>query len=544
MNAFLHHLPIVPIAVPMGAAAFMLLFPEDRRAVRLAIAIGASLIQLVVAFAMLVLTTDAVTTFWPEGIGVYAIGSWGAPFGIVLVVDRLAALMLALNAVLGLAVVVHSTARWDRIGVHYQPLLQFLMLGLNGAFLTGDLFNLFVFFEILLAASYGLLLHGGGTARVKMALHFVVVNLVGAFAFLIGVAMLYSVLGTLNMADIAARWSTLPEADRGLAGTGAAVLAIAFLIKAGSWPLNFWLPGTYAIAAAPVAAAFAIATKVGIYAILRLSSLVDTTGGSFGEGWLFGLAVATMLFGIVGMLAARQLSRLIAFTVVLSSGTLLGAAGLGSPGMVAPALFYLVGSVMASGAFFMLAGMTERMRTATAQSPDVDPAQASYNAFAMGVPPAPRPADEEVGIAIPAAMAFLGLAFVCCALLVTGLPPLSGFVAKFALVAAAIQAPEISTTPAWQAWTLVVLVLAGGLAGLIALARAGMRLFWSVTDRNTPRLSVLESAPLAFLILVCLLLTAGARPAMRYFDDAARDLAQPRAYIHAVLGDPPVQAQR
>jgi multicomponent K+:H+ antiporter subunit D len=538
MMAWLHHLPIVPIAVPMGAAAFMLLFPEDRRRIRLSIAISASFIQMIAALAMMVLTTDAVSSFWPEGIGVYALGGWKAPFGIVLVVDRLAALMLSLNAVLGFAVVLHSTARWDRIGVHFQPLLQFLMLGLNGAFLTGDLFNLFVFFEILLAASYGLLLHGGGTARVKMALHFVVVNLVGAFAFLIGVAILYSVLGTLNMADIAARWATLPESDRGLAGTGAAVLAIAFLIKAGSWPLNFWLPGAYSLAAAPVAAAFAIATKVGIYAILRLTSLIDTTRTSFGEGWLFGLAVATILFGLVGMLAARQLSRLIAYTVVLSTGTLLGAAGLNSPGMVAPALFYLVGSVMASGAFFMLAGMTERMRTASAQPLDEDPSRPSYNAFAMGVPPAPRPPDEEVGIAIPAAMAFLGLAFVCCALLITGLPPLSGFVAKVALAAAAINAPQVSATPAWQAWTLVALLLAGGLAGLIALARAGMRLFWSVTDRNTPRLSLLESAPLAFLILVCLALTAGAGPAMRYFEAAAQDLAQPTAYIHAVLGDP------
>lgn len=536
--AWLAHLPALPIATPLIAAALILLFPEQRRIPRLVIALSSALLQLAAALAMLVLTTDAAPHFWPEGIGVYAIGGWRAPFGIVLVVDRLTALMLSLNAVLGLSVAVHSIARWDRIGVHYHVLLQLLLMGLNGTFLTGDLFNLFVFFEIMLAASYGLLLHGGGEPRVKMALHFIVVNLVASFAFLLGVAMLYSVFGSLNMADIAARWATLAEADRGIAGTGAAVLAIAFLIKAGVWPLNFWLPGNYSAAATPVAAAFAIATKVGVYAILRLSSLVDSPGATFGEGWLFGLAVATMLFGIVGMLAARQLARLIAYTVVLSSGTLLAAAGMGAPSMTAAALFYLVGSVMASGSFFMLCGMTDRMRTASAEAvdPTPDAPPATYQAFSVGVPPAPRPPDEEVGIAIPAAMAFLGLNFVCCAVLVTGLPPLSGFVAKFALAAAAIEAPSVSSARPWQAWTLVTLLLLGGFVGLIALTRAGMRLFWSVTDRRTPRLRVVEAAPLAFLILLCLALTVAAGPAMKYFQDAAQALNDPAAYIRAVLG--------
>jgi multicomponent K+:H+ antiporter subunit D len=535
MNAWLEHLPVLPIVIPLLAGALMMLIPEQRRATRMTIAITATLLQLVLAFTMLVLTTDAAPGFWPEGLGTYALGGWSAPFGIVLVVDRLAALMLSLNGVLALAVVVHSVARWDREGVQYHPLLQFLLMGLNGAFLTGDLFNLFVFFEILLAASYALLLHGGGAQRTKAALHFIVVNLVAAFAFLIGVAMLYSVLGTLNMADIAARWSGLPDADRGIASTGAAILGVAFLIKAGSWPLNFWLPGTYSVASAPVAAAFAIATKVGVYAILRLSSLMQTPGSSFGEDWLFLLAVATILFGTLGILAARQLSRLIAFTVVLSSGTLLAAAGLGTPTTIAPALFYLVGSVMASGAFFMLAGMTEQMRTMPVATTDPLP-QPTYNAFSVGEPPSPHAPDAEVGIAIPAAMAFLGLNFVCCVLLVTGLPPLSGFVAKVALADAAINAAASADVSPWRAWTLVITLLLGGFIGLIALARSGMRLFWSVTDRNTPRLRIVEAAPLAFLILVCLALTVAAGPAMTYFEDTAADLNRPDAYIRAVLG--------
>jgi multicomponent K+:H+ antiporter subunit D len=535
VNAWLAHLPILPIVAPLLAGALILAFPENRRGPRITIALASMAIQLAAAIGMLVLTSGSAQQIWADGIGVYAVGGWSPPFGIVLVVDRLTALMLTLNSVLGTAVLVHSFARWDRVGVHYHPLLQFLLMGLNGAFLTGDLFNLFVFFEVLLAASYALLLHGGGAQRTKMALHFIIVNLVAAFAFLIGVAMLYSVLGTLNMADIAHRWPQLPDADRGLASTGAAILGVAFLIKAGSWPLNFWLPGAYSSASAPVAAAFAIATKVGVYAILRLSSLVGTPGASFGEGWLFLLAIATMLFGTIGMLGARQLSRLIAFTVVLSSGTLLAAAGLGAPAMIAPALYYLLGSVMASGAFFMLAGMTERMRTAPVETAELQPPP-TYNAFSVGEPPAPQSPDAEVGIAIPAAMAFLGLNFVCCALLVTGLPPLSGFVAKMALAAAAIDAPAVAGVSPYRAWTLVGTLLLGGFTGLIVLARVGMRLFWSVTDRNTPRLSVLEAAPLAFLILVCLALTVAAGPTMEYLDATARGLNQPDAYIRAVLG--------
>jgi multicomponent K+:H+ antiporter subunit D len=296
---------------------------------RVTITLVATLIQLAAGITLLYLTTDSVPQVWPEGIGVYAIGGWPAPFGIVLVVDRLSALMISLNAALALPAIVYSFARWDRLGVHYHSLLQFLLMGLNGAFLTGDLFNLFVFFEILLAASYALLLHGGGVQRVRIALHFIVVNLAASFAFLIGVAMIYGVVGTLNLADIAERWPALQGTDRGLAETGAAILGIAFLVKAGTWPLNFWLPGTYTAAGSPVAAVFSITTKVGVYAILRLTLLFEGATPPYGGTVLFYIAIATMVFGIAGILAARQLARLVAFNVILSSGTLLASIALG-----------------------------------------------------------------------------------------------------------------------------------------------------------------------------------------------------------------------
>jgi multicomponent K+:H+ antiporter subunit D len=542
VSPWLQHLPVLPIVLPLLAGAWLLFFAESRRLPRLLITLGATLLQLAAAVTMVWLTTDAVPEIWPRGIGVYAIGGWQAPFGIVLVVDRLSALMVALNVTLALSVIVYSIGRWDRMGVHYHSLLQFLLMGLNGAFLTGDLFNLFVFFEILLASSYALLLHGGGPQRTRMALHFIAVNLTASFAFLIGIAMIYSVAGTLNMAEIAWKWRVMLPDERSIAQTGAAILGIAFLVKAAAWPLNFWLPGAYHAAGAPVAAIFTITTKVGVYAMLRAGSLLEDPSSPFGGDWLFYLAIATMLFGIVGMLASRQLPRLVAFVVILSSGTILAALGFGKPSMIAAALYYMVGSVCGTAAFFMLTGMAERMRTAVPDLADrVATPPPSYTAFAVGEPPDPLSPEDEVGIALPAAMAFLGLAFVCCALLVTGMPPLAGFIAKFAMVAVAIESlpPDGSFG---REWLLIVLLLAGGLAGIIALMRTGMRLFWSVNGRQVPRLSVTEAGPVAFLILVCVAMTIAAGPSMTYLNSAAAGLADPALYIESVLHQSPAVA--
>ncbi len=537
MNAWVRHLPVLPIVVPLLVGALLLLFAETRRWPRLLLTVTGTLVQLAAGISMMVLTTDSVPDVWSEGVGVYAIGSWQAPFGIVLVVDRLSALMVTANVTLALAAIVYSVGRWDRMGVHYHSLVQFLLVGLNGAFLTGDLLNLFVFFEIMLAASYALLLHGGGPQRTKMTLHFVAVNLTAAFMFLIGVAMIYSASGTLNMADIAVGWGRMSPEDHEIAETGAAILGVAFLVKAAAWPLNFWLPGAYQAAGAPVAAMFAITTKVGVYAILRASSLLEDATTPFGGVWLFYLALATMVCGIVGMLAARQLPRLVAFAVILSSGTILAAVGSGVPAMTAPALFYMVGSIFGAAAFFLLTGMADRMREApTRQGEAAATPPPTYTAFAVGEPPDPYSPDDEVGVAIPAAMAFLGLAFICCALLLTGLPPLAGFIAKFSLVAAAVDALP-SDGSFGREWLLILLLLGGGFAGLIALTRVGVRLFWSVTGRQTPRLWISEAAPVAFLILICIAMTVAAGPAMTYLDSAADALETPDVYIRNVLGE-------
>jgi len=534
MNALMMHLPVLPIAIPLMTGAALLLIGDGHRIGRNALSLLAVVAQLAVAVMLLFAADGRLGLNWIHDIGVYLPGDWPAPFGIVLVVDRLAAVMLCLSAVLGVLTLVFSLARWDRAGVHFLPLFQFLLMGLNGAFLTGDLFNLFVFFEVLLAASYGLILHGSGATRVRAGLRYIVVNLLASFLLLIGIALIYGVTGTLNMADLAMRAGSLATGDRQLYEAGAAILSVAFLVKAGAWPMNFWLAAGYGSAAAPVAAMFTIMTKVGIYALLRLGSLLLPTGApaAFGLEWMFMIGIATLAFGAIGLMAAQQLERVVGYCVIVSSGTLLTTLGMPGVALTGPALFYLLSSVLATAAFYMLIEMVERTRVFGANVLAV-----TLDMFDLDDPHTENRSDDVVGVAIPAAMAFLGLAFVSCVLLVTGLPPLSGFVAKFSILSGAIAAAN-GNTPPLDAWLLMGGILISGLAGVVALSRTGVRVFWGSGDRTTPRLRLVEAVPVSALIALCIALAAFAGPVMGYLTSAAQSLDRPKDYVEAVRGAP------
>lgn len=536
MSSWIQHLPVLPVVIPLLAGAGMLLFAEGRRTERTIIALVATVLNLMVAGALTYVASGLMPDFWPGGMAVYLLGGWQAPFGIVLVLDRLSAVMLMLNAVLALTSLIYALARWKKMGPHFQSLFQFLVMGVNGACLTGDLFNLFVFVEVLLAASYGLLLHGLGQPRVKAGLHYIAINLAGSFVFLIGVSLIYGVTGTLNMADLAVRVPHLAHGDGVLFETGAAILGVAFLLKAGAWPLNFWLPAAYGSVAPPVAAVFSILTKVGIYALLRVGSLLSTSSAAgapapFNDGWLFGIGLVTLVLGTAGMLTSIQPQRLVAYCVIVSAGTLLAALGLGGAAMKGAALYYLASSVLATGAFFMLSEMIVRTQQfgANISSATIEPPGQEES-------PEPDFSDEGVGIVIPAAMAFLGMSFLGCALLVTGLPPLSGFIGKFLILSAALDLATLEALPA-PVWVLWAAVLLSSVVGVIALCRMGMRLFWSSDEIVTPRLQLIEAAPVAVLLLLSLVLTAGTGPAMDYLSFAADSLSSPQTYIDAVLGN-------
>ncbi|MEY9178730.1 multicomponent K+:H+ antiporter subunit D [Bradyrhizobium sp. USDA 326] len=520
-------LVIAPILLPLLAGAGMLLLNGERhRWIVAGLNVWATVALVCIAMILLRISDTGTRE-------IYRLGSWPAPFGIVLVLDRLSALMLVLTNILALASVVYSLARWHRAGAHFHSLFQFLLMGLNGALLTGDLFNLFVFFELLLAASYGLLLHGSGLARVKAGLHYIVVNLAASLLFLIGVSLIYGVTGTLNMADLAARVPAVAAESRGLLEAGAGVLAVAFLLKAGMWPLNFWLPTAYAASSPPVASIFAIMTKVGVYIVLRLSLLLfgEDAGASagFGREFLLLAGLATILFGAIGTLASQDTARLGGSSVLISSGTVLAATGMGQVGVTSGALFYLVSSTLGIGAFFLLVELIERGR-----EPGADMIAVTREAYGEEVET--DEAEPDVGIAIVATMGWLGIAFIGCALVIAGLPPLSGFIAKFALLAAALHpADQPGGAIPRSGWALLAVLILSGLATLIAMARAGIRIFWASPDRMVPRVRVIEMAPIMFLLLICAAQTVLAGPVIRFMQATAQSLHAPAGYVSDVL---------
>jgi multicomponent K+:H+ antiporter subunit D len=536
----MNHLLIAPILLPLVTACLLLLVGDRRH--RSQAALGA--LALAANLGVAVLLLAQALGGGANAYGIYLPSNWEAPFGIVLVLDRLSALMLVVTAVVALAALVFSLARWDKAGAHFHVLFQVQVMGINGAFLTGDLFNLFVFFEVMLAASYGLLLHGSGPSRVKAGLHYVTINLVASSLFLVGASMIYGVAGTLNFADLAAKIPQIPAGDRPLLHAACAVLAVAFLAKAAMWPLNFWLVPAYAGASAPSGAVFALLTKVGVYVLLRLSTLWfspqagDSAG--FGSAWLLWGGMATLAFGALGMLVSQRPARLAGFAVIVSSGTLLAMVGLARPEVTAGALYYLPASTFAVAAFFLVAELMDRSRQSDAQSQRAPEDEEDHLPFAL----ADQELDEDtnlddqeealIGRPIPAATAQLGLAFIACTLLVAGLPPLSGFVGKVFMLSALVQGAGT------VAWTLLALVVLSGLFALVALSRVGIRFFWTPVDRAAPVLRVAEFLPVALLVVLCCAYTVYAEPVMRYTRATVADLYAPEGYVGAVLGARPL----
>ncbi|NOG70219.1 monovalent cation/H+ antiporter subunit D [Roseicella sp. DB1501] len=532
MNGWEQHLAVAPVALPLIVGAIMVTLDEQRAKLKAALGLASILGLLGIAVFLAIRLHVGIG----PGIAVYRLGNWPASFGIVLMLDRLSALLLIVTALLGLAAQLYALPRWQRMGAHFHALLQFQLMGLNGAFLTGDLFNLFVFFEVLLAASYGLALHGSGVARVKAGLHYIAVNLAASLLFLIGVSMIYGVAGTLNMADLAARIPQMPAANRPLLEAGAAILGIAFLVKAAAWPLGFWLVPTYAAASPPAAAIFSMMSKVGIYAVARLVLLLFGTGtgasAGFGGTWLVAGGVATIAFGAVSVLATQDLPRLAGANVYISSGTLLAAVGAGQVGVTGGALFYLVSSALAIGAFFLLIELLDRGR-------DIGADVLAVTLEAYGEGEEEDEEDDAIGVPIPVTMAILGICFLCCALLLAGLPPLSGFIAKFAMLNALLNPAGLGKGPAlipWSGWALLIALFLSGFATILAMTRAGIRNLWATEDGAVPRVRAIEIAPILMLLLVCIGMTVAAGPVMRYMQAAAATLHAPQDYPRQVLG--------
>lgn len=517
-SAWTDHVVVLPVVLPIAVAGVMFLLDERRRRLKASLTFATLVALAVIAVGLVRWVEQA-----PQ---VYRLGNWAAPYGIVLVADRLSAMMLALAALLALCALVFSFARWGGAGPRFHGLFLLLVMGVNGAFLTGDLFNLFVFFEVMLASSYGLVLHGSGEARIRAGLGYIVVNLVASLFFLIGVSLIYGTMGTLNMADLARRLAGPEAGELALFEIGAAILGLAFLIKCSAWPLGFWLPTTYAAASAPAAAILAILSKVGVYVVIRLSLLVFGAGlaEGFGRDALLATGLATIAFGTIGLLAARDLARAAGYGVMLSSGTVLAALGTGSGAVLSGALYYLLGSTLAAAGLFLLAEILQRGRS---------PGKAAEPVFTDEYrDPFDDAEANDVGSAIPAAVAVLGVGYLLCTLMLAGVPPLAGFVGKLAIFVG-LTAGTITAA----GWVFIAALTLSSLGTLMPLMRLGILNLWVRSEEMPPTLARAEFAALAGHLALCVGLAVWGGPALTYADATVAWLTQPQAYMRAVLGD-------
>ncbi|HBO71018.1 MAG TPA: monovalent cation/H+ antiporter subunit D, partial [Acinetobacter sp.] len=429
-NFWLTHTPILSILVPAFTSFILLILGNPgsgslkqdwRQPWRRGISFVSALIGLGLAISYFSIASTGQIT-------VYQLSEWSAPFGIVLVLDRLSAFMLLLTYALAVPVMWYASENWDTRGRYFHAMFHFLLMGLSGAFLTGDLFNLFVFFEILLMASYVLLLHGQGRPRFQLGVHYVTINLLASALFLIGLGMIYGSVGSLNMADVGRLIPTLDNDQHKLAIAGGLLLFVVFGIKAAMLPVGFWLPKTYAVASTPVAAIFTIMTKVGIYAILRVNGTVfdDAMAQDILKNCLLVIGLVTSIYGVIGALGVDRLRRFVGFMVLSSIGTLLIAISMFNTAAWAAGLYYLVHSTLIAAAFYLFCGWITSQR----------------GAFKDHLKVSPKMKQEK-------AAAFT---YFTIALMLAGLPPFSGFLGKVFILQATAET-------AYQGWIIAVILI-------------------------------------------------------------------------------------
>lgn len=513
------HTPIFSILIPAFTAFILLLLGNPgagalkddwRQPWRRGISLVSAIAGLITAIVYLSYAGTGQIT-------VYQLSEWSAPFGIVLVLDRLSAFMLVLTYALAVPVLWYASDNWDTRGRYFHAMVHFLLMGICGAFLTGDLFNLFVFFEILLMASYVLLLHGQGKPRFQLGVHYVIINLLASALFLIGLGMIYGSVGSLNMADVSRLIPTLEADQHKLAVAGSLLLFVVFGIKAAMLPVGFWLPKTYAVASTPVAAIFTIMTKVGIYSILRVNGTVfdDALSQEILKSWLLPIGLITSLYGVIAAIGADRLRRFVGFMVLSSIGTLLTAIAMSNTQAWSGALYYLVHSTLIGAAFYLFCGWI------TSQRGD----------FKDHLKVAPRIKQEKAAM----------LTYFLIAMMMAGLPPFSGFLGKVFILQATVEA-------SYQGWIIGV-VLVVSLLSIIALTRVGFILFWRASPpeedpiqpayilyRALPERAPPRNDQVIYLLLAGLIAyVVFAAPIQHYTLSTAQQIQDHALYQHSIL---------
>lgn len=499
---------LLPLLLPFATAILLLLTRRRRRVQRALSVFGAS--------AHLASAIGLLTLVLVDGIQAVQVGNWPAPFGITLVADLFSAIMVVAAGMVGLAVAVFSLEAIDsrRETFGYYPMLHILLMGVCGAFITGDIFNLFVWFEVMLIASFVLLCLGGERAQLEGAIKYVTLNLMSSGLFLAAVGILYGVAGTLNFADLALKLGALNQPR--LTTTLAMLFLVAFGIKAAIFPLFFWLPASYHTPPAPVSALFAgLLTKVGVYALIRVFTMLFVHDVGYTHKLILALAGLTLVTGILGALIQKDLRRVLSFNVVSHIGYMVMGLGLFTPLAVAGSIFYIVNDIIVKTGLFLVSGVVHRL-------------SGSYSMKDLGGMYLLHPG--------------VSLLFLIPALSVGGIPPLSGFWGKFILVKAGLEAEQ---------YAIVAIALIVGLLSLLSMIMVWSEVFWKkapdTTGVGTPqgdsprpvRCGVALLLPIGVLAFLTVLMGLFVEPMFTLAARATEQLMNPEGYIRAVLGDYP-----
>ncbi|WP_322535993.1 Na+/H+ antiporter subunit D [Bacillus altitudinis] len=490
----MNNLVILPILIPLLAAT-LLIFMNKNTMLSRGFSVFASLLAIICNVYL-------VQTIFTNGIQTLYLGGWKAPFGIALVADQFAALLVLTASIVGLVTVLFSfqTIGKERERLFYYSGVQFLLAGVSGAFLTGDIFNLFVFFELLLMASYMLIVLGGSKPQLRESLKYIVFNIISSALFIVGVACLYAVTGTLNMADLSVKIAE--SGQTGLITVIAILFLIVFGLKAGVFPLYFWLPGSYHAPPAAISALFgALLTKVGLYAIARVFTLIFIHDTGFTHTLMAWLAALTVIFGVIGSIAYSDVQKIVIYNIVTAVGVILFGIAANTPASLQGAIYYLIHDMVIKGALFMLAGALF--------------VYAGTNHL------------KKMGGLIQS-QPLLGWMFFISALSLAGIPPLSGFVGKLKIVEGGFSAGYM---------TFSILVLLSSLLVLYSVLRIFMLAFWGEEQDMRRRKPSIRGMvyPGVLLVVLSLAIGLGTEFIASYINQAAEMLSTPEKYIQAVL---------
>lgn len=496
----------LPIVIPLLTGALCVLFWRSNIMQRVLSVVG--------SFALLAVSIWLLISVYEQGHVVMYMGNWVAPYGITLVADMLSAIMVVLTGMMAVAIAIYSLASasetHEKFG--YYPLMHLLLAGVSGSFLTGDIFNLYVWFEVMLIASFALLILGGERAQMEGAVKYVTLNLLSSAIFLSAIGLLYGVVGTLNMADIAVKLSEIE--DSGLVDVIAVMFLVAFGIKAAAFPLFFWLPASYHTGPVAVSALFAgLLTKVGVYALFRVFTLMFNSSPEFTHELLLWIAAGTMLTGVLGAAAQFEFRRILSFHIVSQIGYMLLGLALYTPLALIGGVFYIMHHIIVKTNLFLISGIAHRLL-------------GTYDLKKLGGLYKSKP--------------FLSILFLIPALSLAGIPPLSGFFAKFIVIRAGVEA---------EAWVVTGIALLVGLLTLYSMIKIWAEAFWKKLPEKTDGASLergrtsgslmLMYAPVIALAVCTLFIGLNGQPIYDMAAFSAEQLMNPAQYIEAVLGGRP-----